>query len=611
MKTTARFEIQRSKELNKLFTKKRMVELWRKLVRNQMRSLDIKDLHDYYDFNFAIEAKVDGILEKVLSGLYRAEAPLVYKMEKKYGVCRHMMVPSPSDALVFQVLTDELHGALIKAQPSKGAYYSRDRHFLSLPHEKKEAASYPWFILWPKFQEEVWKFSKSYKFIVTTDLANYFDNIGLRELRHVVSSLAKTKEVYLDLLFSLIEDLSWRPDYLPTSNKGLPTINIEAPRLLAHSLLFEVDDVLKERTGDNFVRWMDDINFGVKKAIDANVILGEINDVLKSRGLALNLAKTAIMSPKEAQYHFMFKENVRLTKVQKRADTLKSDKAKHNLAIKNNKEFKSHLNCCDARNKDKVTKRYLTILGKLKNPIAVKYAVDLFVQNPGMRSSVLTYISKIKFSKIIAKQILRIIDDIDHLDNVTFFQIVDMLTQWNVPYDHRGKWFVSEVIARLSNYKDPFSWLCLVNFLAKYGEPHEVLNIVSDANKFGAKEAFFSRQAMAVVTRGIGINSKSVLNKWAKEISTGSSDSASVANNLQVIWDHGFPSKKHRLYQYLFPTSKQTAYQVYKFLILCVIAKSEHEKGLATPRPVVQEYVANDWYIHWLKEINSNWFKEV
>lgn len=609
MKTTARFEIQRSKELRNLFTKKRITLLWRKLVKSQLRSLDIKDLHDYYDFNYAIESKADSIIEKVSAGLYRAEAPLVYKMEKKYGVCRHMMIPSPSDAVVFQVLTDELYESLIQAQPSKRAYYSRDRHFLSLPHEKKEAASYPWFVLWPEFQKDVWKFSKSYKYIVTTDLSNYFDNIGLRELRHVIASLANTKEVFLDLLFSLIEDLSWRPDYLPTSNKGLPTINIEAPRLLAHALLFEVDDVLKSRTKDNFVRWMDDINFGVDKEIFANKILGEINDVLKSRGLALNLAKTAIMTTKDAQHHFMFKENVRLSKIQAKAKKLKSDKAKHRLAVRTKKEFRHHLITCEARNKHKITKRYLTILGLLKDPIAVGTAVDLFISNPGLRAGTLGYISKVSFNIQVSKQILRIMKNIDNLDNVTFFQIVDMLVRWNVPMDMRGKWFINEVTKLLSKNKDPFSWLCLVNFLAKYGETHEALNIVSMARKYEARESFFARQAMAVLPRGMGLNLKSVLNSWAKEISTGSSDSASVANNLLIIRNGGFPATKHRLYLYLFPETIQDPYPIYKFLILCVLAQKDFEDNPNKSRPVVNLHVKDVWYRHWLCQINPTWFK--
>jgi hypothetical protein len=215
-----------------------------------------------------------------------------------------MMIPVPSDALVFQLLTDSLYSAIMRAQPSKGAFYARDRHTLQLPHEHGEAKSYPWFILWPKFQREIWRFSRAHRFLVTTDLTNYFDNIGLRELRHVISAIVKTKEVHLDLLFCLIEGLCWNPDYLPTTHKGLPTINIEAPRLLAHALLFEVDYVLKRRTKDSFVRWMDDINFGVSNLRSAKIILGEISDVLKSRGLALNLGKTTGASRQRSRLSF-------------------------------------------------------------------------------------------------------------------------------------------------------------------------------------------------------------------------------------------------------------------------------------------------------------------
>ena len=195
------------------------------------------------------------------------------------------------------------HPSLMDAQPSKKAFYARDRHSLKLPHEHKEVASYPWFVLWPKFQTEIWSFSNSFEYLVTTDLTNYFDSIGLRELRHVISAIAVTKEVYLDLLFSLIEDLSWKPDYLPTSHKGLPTINIEAPRLLGHAFLFEVDAVLHDRTKDNFVRWMDDINFGVNVRVTAKNILAEISDVLKSR--AGELGQDAALDLKRSRKLFL------------------------------------------------------------------------------------------------------------------------------------------------------------------------------------------------------------------------------------------------------------------------------------------------------------------
>src|SRR5437899_786170 len=99
MRTTARFDIQRHRELKAIFTVARMCRVWRDLVRSQLRRLDIPDLHDYYDFNFNIESRAEAIIERILAGQYRAEAPLIYRIEKKLGICRHMMLPSPADAL--------------------------------------------------------------------------------------------------------------------------------------------------------------------------------------------------------------------------------------------------------------------------------------------------------------------------------------------------------------------------------------------------------------------------------------------------------------------------------------------------------------------------------
>lgn len=585
-----------------------MIGLWRKLVKEQIRAFDIKDLHDYYDFNYSIEARVDAIIGKVLSGRYRAESPIVYRMEKKFGICRHLMVPSPSDALVFQVLTDILHDTIIKAQPSKSAYYARDRHALALPHEHKEAGSYPWFILWPRFQKEIWNFSKSHRFLVTTDIANYFDAIGLRELRHVISAIAKTKEVYLDLLFALIEDLSWNPDYLPTSHKGLPMINIEAPRLLAHALLFEVDYVLKKRTKGSFVRWMDDINFGVGDLSTANVILGEVNDVLKSRGLALNLAKTEIMTAKEAQHHFLFSENIRLTKLQKRAKKLKSVPGKLRLARRTAKELTLHLNNCDARNKDKLTKRYFTILSILGVPVALTEAKQIFQLLPSLRGAALAYLSRLPFTAGVADAFLQCLDKTQLYDDTTRFTLVEAFVNWQIPFNKNGKDFVKRVAKRIQKHTSPFEWICYLFFLAKYGEPHEVLTAAGEVKAYGAVESFFARQRIAVLPRGLGINDKTVLTQWRREISTGVADAASVANNLLSFVKKPFPGHRKREYLYLFPNKPQTPYPIAKFLLLCVLAYSEKEAGKKVKRPEVVTHVSDPWFTQWLKSIQPYWY---
>ncbi|MEO6112360.1 MAG: RNA-directed DNA polymerase [Nitrospiraceae bacterium] len=608
MKTTARFELERRRHLKKLFTKDRLIDLWRKLVKEQIRAFDIRDLHDYYDFNYSIEARVEAIIGKVLSGQYRAEVPLVYRMEKKFGICRHLLIPSPSDALVFQLLTDVLYGAIIKAQPSKSAYYARDRHALSLPHEHKKAGSYPWFILWPRFQKEIWNFSKSHRFLVTTDIANYFDAIGLRELRHVISAIAKTKEVYLDLLFSLIENLSWNPDYLPTSHKGLPTINIEAPRLLAHALLFEVDYVLKKRTKDSFVRWMDDINFGVDDLSTANLILGEVNDVLKSRGLALNIAKTEIMTAKSAQHHFLFSENIRLTRLQKRAKRVKSATGKQRLARNTAKELAVHLKTCDARNKDKATKRFINILSILRAPVGLTEVKEIFRLQPSLRGTVLAYLSRLPFTAGVADAFLRCLDNTELYDDTTRFTLVEALVKWQIPFNKEGKSFVRKVVTRIQHHASPFEWTCYVFFLAKYGEPHEVLTVAGQLKAYGSVESFFARQRIAVLPRGFGINDKIVLNQLRREVSTGLGDAASVANNLLGFVRKPFPAHRNREYWYLFPHKPQTPYPVAKFLLLCVLAYSEKGAGRTVMRPEIVAHVTDPWFINWLRVIHPAWF---
>lgn len=610
MKTTARFEIERQKQLATVFTRDRLVRVWRDLVRQQLRQQAIVDMHDYYDFNYTIEAQADAIIERVLGGQYRAEVPVIYKLEKKLGICRHMMIPSPADALVFQVLTDALYAELVKVQPSKKAFYARDRHTLKLPHELAEEQRYPWYKLWPKFQEQIWGFSKSFPMLVTTDVTNYFDNIGFEELRRVISSLAPSTEVLLDLLFTLIQDLAWTPDYLPRTPRGLPVIEIEAPRLLAHAFLFEIDRVLQARTGDNFVRWMDDINFGVKDDAEAHRILGEVNDVLKSRGLALNLGKTEIFTSRDVVRHFLVRENERVNRQIKQAARLKSDSARAKLAAKIHSELVAHLDNCDARNRDKLTKRYLTALSKLESPAAIHIALELFLRGPALREPAIRYLASLPYSRVTAEAFRKLIQRVPSYDDMARLLVVRGVVEHRVPRDARGRRFVNSVIAALGGPKTPFDWYAQFLLLSKYGEPHDVLNAVEKAKSMIRRDSFLARQAMVVLARSAGINFDKVYRSWQLEVSRGVADSASVAVNLMAFADEGFPSKGKRSYPYLFPKDAKGSYPLSKFLLLCVIAAAEVKAGKTVARPEVEKFVIDPWMQDALRTINSAWFSK-
>jgi hypothetical protein len=401
--------ILRKESLSNLFGKKEVSSIWRKIVCGQLRSLDFKDLYDHYDFNYNIEERATAIKNEILNGTYRVSLPLIYRLEKKYGVCRHMVIPQPIDALVLQVLVGSISEQLIKNQPSDKSFYSREKHNVGNPHD---AAEYGLSFRkqWKKLQKEIYRFNDEKNLLIVTDLSNYYDSISIDELKKVFLGYVKTNEVLVDILFRVIEEISWKPDYLPYSGRGLPTSNLEAIRLLAHSFLFEIDNVLKQRTHDCFTRWMDDIVIGVDNRKEAIELISSVSDMLKSRGLALT--KTAIYESKEAHYHFQIDENKYLDSLKK---VKKGDENYNQITTELKKKFKKHFN---SKYWDKIAKRYVTAFGKLESTKLLTEISKVYLNYPGLRPNLLMYLKKIGYKKQTALKVKEILSKIDVFDDI-------------------------------------------------------------------------------------------------------------------------------------------------------------------------------------------------
>jgi len=82
---TDRFDQLRKQVLRDIFTTKNIVDTWRKVVRDQLRGMDFKDLYDYYDFNYNINDRALSLRTEIISGVYRASTTLVYRAEKNLG----------------------------------------------------------------------------------------------------------------------------------------------------------------------------------------------------------------------------------------------------------------------------------------------------------------------------------------------------------------------------------------------------------------------------------------------------------------------------------------------------------------------------------------------
>lgn len=570
---TERFQRLRKKALSAVLEKDVAKKIWRSTVRGQLRSMDIKDLFDHYDFNYNIDDRIQAIKASILDGSYTVGTPLIYKTEKKYGICRHMVIPQPEDALILQCLIEQVSNSVLKKQPSKNAFYSRDKHNVKKPHEAVEYGI-SFREQWKILQKQIYNFTDTFDYLVVTDLTNYFDSIDLRELRRVFVSHVEADEVIIDLIFRVVEGLSWKPDYLPYSHRGLPTANIEPIRLLAHSFLFEVDQILKERTNENFARWMDDITCGIHDKRQGIALLSDISDVLKSRGLALNLSKTQILSAEEANFHFQINENLEIDAYEAlKPGTKKAKDADRELWLK----YKAHFKDKTPKAWDKIAKRYITTFGKLESNRLLKDLSDRYIANPGLRSNYLIYLSVRGYSRKAATCVLEILDEIDPFDDLSLFQVSNLITNWAVPLNKGGRTFIQEAQKRLIHHsaskKDAQSFFALLWFKSKYDDVKSLYTFLTKYRNIWQNNSFLRRQATAAMARLSYLRAKQTLDLINHQAMSGVLTTVSVANQLTQFAD--LASMPFSLNAYLFPTTKPTIYPHTKFIVLCSVLASE------------------------------------
>lgn len=595
---TERFRQLRKQALANIFDKKEVSAIWRKIVREQLRALDFKDLYDHYDFNYNIEERASAIRNELLNGTYRVSLPLIYRLEKKFGVCRHIVIPQPADSLVLQTLVESVADQIVRKQPSDNAFYSRDKHNVGKPHD---AAEYGLSTRqqWKNLQKEIYRFNDEKKLLVVTDLTNYYDSIDINELKKVFLGYVDSNEVVVDILFRIIEDITWKPDYLPYNSRGLPTSNLEGIRLLAHSFLFELDQVIDSKTNGSFTRWMDDIVFGVDKRKDAIELISSISDMLKSRGLALNLSKTAIYDSEEARYNFQIDENKYLDSLEglRKDDSSYQEKT---TELRNN--FRNHFQDTSPRYWDKVAKRYITAFGKAESTKLLTEITGVYLDYPNLRPNLLIYLSKLGYTKQAGRKVEEILKSLDVFDDISLFQIANLLTLWEVPLDESADEFLDSVdrilVSASFSSKNPADFYSALWFKAKYNHPEDLYGFVKKYQNLWQSDSFLRRQVTAIMARLLITNSNDVEELLRLQISSGVVSTVSLAN--QIRYFSALQGLDNKLTFYLFPKNQQRPYPLQKFLVLCSVLNSEEIRTNLDVKESVLANVRDPYYRKWL-----------
>jgi hypothetical protein len=440
-----------------------------------MRSQFLNDGIENFDFHTSAKLECQKLSKLILDGSYvphRAQRLLV---EKSKGLCRQLVIPTVRDALVLQCLSDALYAEVRRNAPTDRAFYQPQEHGFS-----SARSTYGTFASWLNFQKELFKFSKNRPFVVVTDIANYYDSISYVHLRNAIAGVAGVEECVLDMLIYVLSDLLWQPDYTPRIEVGLPQINLDAPRLLAHCFLYELDAFISSDPNRDFVRYMDDIDIGVDTLIEAKQALRDVDMVLQTKQVRLNSGKTSILTRTQALAHFRVVENAQLDRLRDRIDVriklgLPLDRPRRVVQTSIARGVSSK--AFDAGNGEKILKRWIGLAAKTGASIAPRTVEVLLRNRPSVRENILAYVRSSPLTEARAKALLNATRSGLLVDDAAYVDLCNHLVETMVP----GRSGRHDHIADVIRSFDPASYYglyCTLWMQSKYGTPADILTTV-------------------------------------------------------------------------------------------------------------------------------------
>ena len=384
------------KDLRHVVEAARLKVIWKSKVRESMRRQPIPDPVENLDFHMRLSNACDTIHAQVCSGSYTPDVPARFLVEKSKGLCRQLVIPSARDALLLQALSDDLWAVLKSQAPTDNAYYAPNDHKFSRTVRGHEA-EYDSLAAWLAFQEAIFGFTESQQFVVVTDIANYYDFIGYDHLRNILADKAKAKEHALDLLIYLLSSMLWQPDYMPRIPVGLPQIALDAPRLLAHCFLFDIDALMVHGKRLEYVRYMDDIDIGTPTLSEAKEAVRDLDLALQTRQIRLNAGKTKILTAAEAAEHFKVIHNASLDDLAEMIEvktTLHLNVTYEQQIIRKRIQEWRKNKTFESGNGSKILKRLINMARAVKLVITPEWLKYILTEFPGLRENALVWWSE-------------------------------------------------------------------------------------------------------------------------------------------------------------------------------------------------------------------------
>jgi retron-type reverse transcriptase len=201
-------------------------------------------------------------------------------------------------------LTESVYSwRLKKPIPKRGSIF-RETDITDLPFLEKNTIRQKidpfedWYLLWPQFDKRTRRVfqDEGYKYLGTSDIAAYFENIQLPILRDQLLQHLPNEGRIVNLLCQFLEIWSEKTDEGRPHYRGIPQGNFVSS-FLGNLFLMPLDEALEKFSKSRdveYFRYMDDVRIFTKKREDARLAVLEMARKLRELHLNVQTAKTRI-----------------------------------------------------------------------------------------------------------------------------------------------------------------------------------------------------------------------------------------------------------------------------------------------------------------------------
>ena len=300
-------------DVNKIYLKKAFKRL--KKSTKGFSSLIVRDPLDYIDFELELTSNLNAIIYEIQDNKYKPDYPYIHSSAKNKGINRPTVVLDIKDALIYRFYIEQIEDELLKKTRQKDI--RGGIKITGNPSPNSDGDYYEkWFKDWKLHQDNLRKSLERKKYLVTTDIASYFENINILVLKDAVRSDIGSKRTIINLLFYLLENVHARYEYEVNTYNGLPQEDIDCSRILAYYFLHSHDNRMGEFCGKHnaeYYRFVDDMSITIDDEVIGRKALKTITESLRRLNLVSSIEKTSIITSNEANKELFFEENDQLT----------------------------------------------------------------------------------------------------------------------------------------------------------------------------------------------------------------------------------------------------------------------------------------------------------